>query len=138
MHPVIDVAYLTPTAINGTATPAPLLSRLIAPPIHFALFLFSIRSHTSGTSLLGGTATSKRGLSREGKLADVPLAVELIPVGHQREAEMEPMTRASEPVEKPGRLMLAIAEWQRLLVARRESLVDRSIIEALGEDGCDA
>jgi hypothetical protein len=51
---------------------------------------------------------------------------------------METMTRISEPVEKPGRLMLAIAEWQRLLVARRESLVDRSIIEALGEDGCDA
>ena len=35
---------------------------------------------------------------------------------------MERSTRVTQQAEKPGRLQLAIVEWQRQLVAEREAL----------------
>jgi hypothetical protein len=34
---------------------------------------------------------------------------------------MEALTRVSQQAEKPGRLQLAIVEWQRQLIAKREA-----------------
>jgi hypothetical protein len=34
---------------------------------------------------------------------------------------MDALTRGTQQAEKPGRLQLAIAEWQRQLVAQREA-----------------
>jgi hypothetical protein len=34
---------------------------------------------------------------------------------------MDALTRVTQRAEKPGRLQLAIVEWQRQLIARREA-----------------
>jgi hypothetical protein len=34
---------------------------------------------------------------------------------------MDALTRVAQQAEKPGRLQLAIAEWQRQLIAQREA-----------------
>ncbi len=42
---------------------------------------------------------------------------------------MDRLKRVSEKAEKPGRLELAILEWQRQLVAKRQTRVEASIDE---------
>jgi hypothetical protein len=37
---------------------------------------------------------------------------------------MDSMTRVTRPAEKPGRLHLAILEWQRQLLAERDARAD--------------
>jgi hypothetical protein len=34
---------------------------------------------------------------------------------------MDTLKRITQPAEKPGRLQLAIVEWQRQLIAKREA-----------------
>jgi hypothetical protein len=36
---------------------------------------------------------------------------------------MTALTRVTQQAEKPGRLQLAIAEWQRQLIAKREARI---------------
>ena len=36
---------------------------------------------------------------------------------------MSPFTRITEPAERPGRLHMAILEWQRQLIARKQPVV---------------
>jgi hypothetical protein len=40
-------------------------------------------------------------------------------VEHPKEGVMPTSTAVTQPVEKPSRLQLAIKEWQRLLIERR-------------------
>ena len=51
---------------------------------------------------------------------------------------MDRVTQTTGQVEKPGRLQLAIVEWQRMLVAKRKAQADRLICGAFGEDRCEA
>lgn len=37
---------------------------------------------------------------------------------------MDAMTRVTKPAEKPGRLQLAILQWQRQLLAQRQARAD--------------
>ena len=50
------------------------------------------------------------------------------------EATMDPLTRRMREVEKPGRLELAIVEWQRQLVRRRERTTAKRLESSGGEE----
>jgi hypothetical protein len=86
---------------------------------------------SAGTSPLGGTATSKRLHPERGRLATSPrystntpisgFVVELVSGRRLEEATMDALTRVTQRAEKPGRLQLAIIEWQRQLIEKREA-----------------
>jgi hypothetical protein len=49
--------------------------------------------------------------------------VELMSGRKLEEASMDALTRVTQRAEKPGRLQLAIIEWQRQLIEKREARV---------------
>ena len=50
------------------------------------------------------------------------------------ETTMDPLSRRMREVEKPGRLELAIVEWQRQLVRRREAATAKRLQSSGGEE----
>jgi hypothetical protein len=52
---------------------------------------------------------------------------------------MDALTRVTQQAEKPSRLQLAIIEWQRQLIAKREVRKAEPLIHGgkRGEDRCD-
>jgi hypothetical protein len=44
--------------------------------------------------------------------------------GRTKEAAMDALTPVTQQAEKPGRLQLAIVEWQRQLLEKRETRID--------------
>jgi len=94
------VASSRPARLNG-----------VVPPFEPSAGTVAAGEPSAGTSPVRGTATSKRPNPRRGKIVGLRL----------EEATMEMLKRVPQRAEKPGRLQLAIIEWQRQLIEKREA-----------------
>jgi hypothetical protein len=85
----------------------------------------------SGASPAGGAGESKPSRCLRDNLGhltrepDQPWLVDprscSVPVGRTKEATMDGLAGVIQRPEKPGRLQLAIIEWQRQLIAKQEA-----------------
>jgi hypothetical protein len=54
--------------------------------------------------------------------------IEFVSGSETKETTMDGLTRIAQQAEKPGRLQLAIVEWQRQLIAKREARMAETLI----------